>query len=216
MSTYDLWKTSVQLAEDATTNFEQAHHYAIAGVLRHDAIKDYFGHIAGELYDPTEEVVDTPDDDQVSEFLRDLDALRETDKLTDRALTEALDALKAMELLNYTGDHTHFEVLADARQVLSAVMLGKPMPSLERFRCPSKYRRSSGEIVQCVLQLPHEGNHNEGKPDSAGVNRTSWSDEASLIPPKSYDLPADPCPILYCTLTANHNGTCRDAQGELA
>ena len=218
MNTYDLWKASVQLAEDATTEAERAHHYAVAEVLRGDAIKDYFRGIVGELYDPSEEVVDTPNDEQVMEFFTSLDKLRtppksEMDKLTDQALTKALDALKAMEHLNYTGEHTHFEVLADARQVLAAVMLGKAMPQLERFRCPSKYARHNGEIVQCMFQLPHEGNHQEGDLSSAGIPRTSWSDEASVNPPKSYD--PGPCPVADCARHVNHNGSCRTADGKL-
>jgi hypothetical protein len=192
VSTYDLWKASVQLAEDATSEAEREHHHAVAGALKAGAIKDYFGHIAGELYDPTEEIVDTPDDKQVSEFFRDLDALRaparpELDKLTDQALTKALDALKAMESLNYTGEHTHFEVLADVRQVLAAVMLGKPMPQLERFRCPSQKQVNKHVKVQCQLQLPHEEHHCYVRGDGT---RVAWNDVESANPPKSYDEPA--------------------------
>lgn len=189
MSTYDLWKASVQLAEDATTEAERTHHYAVAGVLRGDAIKDYFRHIAGELYDPSEEVVDSPDNAQVSKFLADLDAIREPAKpvLQDKLSVAALDALKAMEHLNYTGEHTHFEVLADARQVLAAVMLGKPMPQLERFRCPSLLNPSSPDAQagpRCRQQLPHDGKHQWQGTDGKGV---SWADEDSANPPTSYD-----------------------------
>lgn len=200
MNTYDLWKVSVQLAEEATSEVERTHHYAVAGVLRGDAVKDYFSHIAAALVEYPEGI-DTPDDSQVMEFFRDLDALRtppkpELDKLTDRALIKGLDALKAMESLNYTGDHTHFEVLADARQVLAAVMTGKPtIPKLERFRCPSTYVRHAGgtETVRCMFQLPHEGNHREGGDGTAATARTSWADEAAVNPPKSYDGPSSEC-----------------------
>lgn len=190
MNTYELWKTSVQLAEDAATEAERAHHRAIAGVLRGDAIKDYFGHIADELYDPTEEVVDTPDDNQVNEFFRDLDALRtppqdELDRRTDGLPTRVLDALKAMEHLNYTGEHTHFEVLTDARQVVAEVMRGRAIPQLERFRCPSQVRNAlGGGGLRCELPLPHDGDH-----QASGV---SWTDAQSTNPPKSYDEP-EPC-----------------------
>jgi hypothetical protein len=134
-----------------------------------------------------------------------IDALAEFDEpfirvdgaaVLDNVRTKALDALKAMESLNYTGDHTHFEVLADARQVLAAVMLGKTMPQLERFRCPSEFKTSKHVKVRCQLQLPHEGFHRfvQGG-DGKGAD---WSDEASTNPPKSYDEPATAVPADRC------------------
>lgn len=204
---YYLWKTSLQLAEDATTEGERTHHYAVAEALKADAIKDYFARIAGCLAEYPDEV-NTPDNEQVSEFFRDLDALRapstpEQDRLHDRALTKGLDALKAMELLNYTGDHTHFEVLADARRVLASVMLGNPMPQLARFRCPSVYENG----LRCQLQLPHDSNHLHQSADGKGV---SWTDEASDNPPKSYDVPMDMCGATG-TLGGSRNGLPRVA-----
>lgn len=186
-TTYDLWKASVQIAEDATTEAEREHHYAVASVLKVDAIKDYFLSIASELTEYAEEF-HTPDAMQVSEFLENLDALRAPTKLQQesmapRALTIALDALKAMEGLNYTGDHTHFEVLADARQVLAAVMMGRPAPKLERFRCMSLYENG----VRCQYQLPHDGAHRHVE----GGKGVDWTDAESSNPPKSYDTCGD-------------------------
>lgn len=211
---YDAWKAAKEGTElDVLPGINEGIHEALTlaeAALREPAklavVEKWLDTYAAHLEDRIDRHDDGLDLRDIGPEL--LAALEEFDEpfirvdgaaVLDNVRTEALDALKAMESLNYTGDHTHFEVLADARQVLAAVMLRRPMPQLERFRCPSKYRRSSGEIVQCVLQLPHEGNHNEGKPDSAGVNRTSWSDEASLIPPKSYDEP----------VTAAHADRCR-------
>jgi hypothetical protein len=98
-------------------------------------------------------------------------------------LMERVDnSLRAMKHLNYTGEHTHFEVLDDVRQVLAEVLQGRAIPMLDRFRCPS-IRASDG--VRCQLQLPHEGTHQR----SDGSVKSSWTDGYSSNPPKSNDEP---------------------------
>lgn len=106
-----------------------------------------------------------------------------------KELAERVDnALRAMKHLNYTGEHTHFEVLDDVRTVLAEVVQGRAIPELERFRCPSlrEVKRdvaadtSAGQL-QCTQQLPHPGPHCSGS--------YSWDDEHSINPPKSYDEP---------------------------
>jgi hypothetical protein len=118
----------------------------------------------------------------VTDFLVGLDELREGAKGRPE-LRAVLSALTEMERLNYTGDHTHFEVLADARVVLGEVLHGRPFPKLERFRCPSLHEGARGTVFRCVFQLPH-GNEHEGHGADSGVVR--WADEQSVNPPVPY------------------------------
>lgn len=176
-------KGALELAADALR--EPAKRARVSDLLR-----SYAAHVRGD--------VDEDDDGYREEDFVGLvaDALSEFEQaapasVPDGLPTRVLDALKAMEHLNYTGDHTHFEVLTDARQVLAEVMRGKAIPQLERFRCPSMRtvsrdiaNDSSAGQLRCTQQLPHPGPHVNGP--------YSWDDAHSDNPPKSYDEP-EPC-----------------------
>lgn len=170
-------KGALELAADALR--EPAKRQRVSDLLR-----SYAAHVRGDI--------DEDDDGYREEDFAGLvaDALSEFEQAApasapDGLPTRVLDALKAMEHLNYTGEHTHFEVLTDARQVLAEVMRGRAIPKLERFRCPSLYENG----VRCQLQLPHEDKHRNQDTSGKGV---SWSDREAANPPKSYDEPG-PC-----------------------
>lgn len=166
--------------------------------LQPAALKDFLESHAG--LDGNEDPI-TYSDEEIREFLRDLDELRklsthELDVLRNKLLVEVYEALRRMKRLNYTGDHTHFEVLEDAWVVLQAVLVGKPMPKLERFRCPSKYSVGA-RLFQCDHQLPHGGNHLSTHPSNGMGAQVSWDDEQSVNPPVPYvDPHPGPAPAL--------------------
>lgn len=116
------------------------------------------------------------------------------------------NALRAMKHLNYTGEHTHFEVLDDVRTVLAEVLQGRAIPLLERFRCPSIAHLQGVGQKRCSLQLPHDGLHRAVTHDTAAGTPVwkSWTDEESDNPPKSYD---EPEPALVDKIGVREDGT---------
>jgi hypothetical protein len=119
------------------------------------------------------------------EFLRDLDELRaptsvELSDMKAELMAACLKATSKMLRLNWTGDHTYADAIADVRTVLDKVFRGEPFPVLERFRCPSVCKDIGFGQTRCVLQLPHEVEHK-------GAIGHTWTDEQSINPPKSYD-----------------------------
>jgi hypothetical protein len=214
-------KGALELAADALR--EPAKRQRVSDLLR-----SYAAHVRGDI--------DEHDDGYREEDFAGLvaDTLSEFEQAApaapasapDGLPTKALDAFKAMESLNYTGEHTHFEVLADARQVLAAVMLGKAIPRLERFRCPSIAHLAGIGQTRCSLQLPHDGDHRAQThtTDTGGVGVwKSWTDEESDNPPKSYDPPSDTCGstrtlsgssrVAVCARKDKHKGVHCDAAG---
>jgi hypothetical protein len=205
---YDDWQEArkrldANPADAFLTNVEQT--------LRPLAIHALCERLVGEGWSYDDEVVSL-DESEVATFLADLDQLRGTPKSgeVEREVSKmrvAVDsALAGMARLNYTGDHTHFEVLEDAQYVLNEVLHGRPFPKLERFRCPSR-RKARNNKVQCEHQLPHEGFHFNAK------SGESWTDEQSLNPPVPYvDGVQDLCPCVLltaggsvrCSLPAGH------------
>lgn len=122
-----------------------------------------------------------------SKFLAVLDDLRQPAYRPDETRAgmqrQVSEALTAMRKLPWTGDHLYGDALDDASLVLRAVLAGKKMPVLERFRCPSLYQAKKAPLpIRCERQLPHEGKHSV-------ANVGEWTDEQSVNPPKNYDEP---------------------------
>lgn len=160
--------------------------------LRPAALLAFLGSFRG--LDTYEEPLEcTPD--QAEAFLAELDDLRQPTYRPDETRAEmqrqVSEALTAMRKLPWTGDHLYGDALDDASLVLWAVLAGKKMPVLERFRCPSLYQAKKAPLpIRCELQLPHEGKHSV-------ANVGEWTDEQSVNPPKNYDEPpsSNPDPI---------------------
>lgn len=167
------------------------------------------------------------DSESIAEFLAGLDELRapskaELDDFKAQLMANALKALDKMRGLNWTGEHTYGQALDDAEKVLDKVWRDEPFPNLDRFRCPSEYRRKSGvgnRVIRCKLQLPHDGNHSwadEG-PDGNLIGPVRWTDEQALNPPKDNDAP-NRCTSMWnshrCALPALHEGPHNDVDDD--
>lgn len=189
---YDAWKAAKIGTElDILPGINEGIHAALTlaeAALREPAKKalvdgllaSYAAHVRGDVDEHDDGYREEDFTDRIVAALAEFNDPTPPTPVMDKVPTAALDALKTMESLNYTGEHTHFEVLADARQVLAAVMMGKAMPKLERFRCPSlrTIDRAVGQL-RCVLQLPHPGPHTH--------EDYTWDDAHSDNPPKSYN-----------------------------
>lgn len=169
----------------------------VSELLRtYDAVQE------GEPYDPTDGVWASRDGaaGEIAAALEEFEASGPAVADQRAELMERVDAsLRAMKHLNYTGEHTHFEVLDDVRQVLAEVLQGRAIPMLDRFRCPSLYKRNKSMLVRCELQLPHGETHTYR--DGSETTYT-WTDEQSQNPPVPYETPgvevAPPAPASVC------------------
>lgn len=218
---YDDWqearkRLSSNPSDAFLTNVEQT--------LRPLAIHDLCERLVGAGWHCDDEAI-ALDDSQVASFLSELDQLRgmpvvgEVEREASKMRVAVDSALAGMARLNYTGDHTHFEVLDDARQVLNEVLHGRPFPKLERFRCPSIYETSVAGPYQCTLQLPHECSHTA----ETAYGPKTWTDKESKNPPVPYEDPStDPCPCTFyrsgvprvsCMLPAGHGPDHRAEDG---
>lgn len=198
MGAYETWLEAKKRL-DATKHEDEREW--LGQTVRHlqpAALEDYLEEFVRSNMDMYEDAV-ALDDDGVRTFLAVLDEIRgtpakgEVEKTRSAMRSLADDALAKLSRLNYTGAHTHFEVIEDAQLVLNEVLHGRAFPVLERFRCPSVYQGGDLTVpVRCINQLPHEDPHLWR--DAHGVAET-WRDEQSVNPPKPYDEPANLGPL---------------------
>lgn len=211
MSAYEMWcRTKFKLVEEPDSEYLQG----VEQTLRPQALPDLLAMFAGELYDRYDEVTREPTQAEVDHLLTNLDLLRapstaELDKMRADLVWAVDSCLQGMERMNYTGEHTHFEVLADARVLLAAVLAGKPVPQLERFRCPSLYKVNKSVTVRCQKQLPHGEEHTY---DQGSGDHLQWLDKQSLNPPVPYDAPLSEAQIGMADAVAEQATRCGDAQ----
>lgn len=214
MGAYETWLEAKKRL-DATKHEDEREW--LGQTVRHlqpAALEDYLEEFVRSNMDMYEDAV-ALDDDGVRTFLAVLDEIRgtpakgEVEKTRSAMRSLADDALAKLSRLNYTGAHTHFEVIEDAQLVLNEVLHGRAFPVLERFRCPSVYQGGDLTVpVRCINQLPHEDPHLWR--DAHGVAET-WRDEQSVNPPKPYDDP-NRCQSLSagsaerCILVRDHIG----------
>lgn len=180
---YEAWtECKRRLAKEPDSVFLQR----VESSLRQDALEDYLESFRG--LDGSEEPL-TVDEHEAVMFLAGLDELRapsdaELRTARELALRDAAARIKDLLKLNWTGDHLYSDAVEDALTMLTSVAEGKPVPKLERFRCPSK-ALDRGAVVRCEYQLPHEGPHKVTDP------LLKWTDVESMNPPVPYDSDAE-------------------------
>jgi hypothetical protein len=200
---YEAWKECKRrLADEPDSTFLQR----VESSLRQAALEDYLESFRG--LDGSEEQL-TVDEHEAAVFLSGLDELRAPSDAELRAaravaLSEAQVRIRSLLELNWTGDHLYSDAVQDAVTMLASVAEGKPVPKLERFRCPSVYVLPVINVrTRCALQLPHDKEHIAYAVE--GMGSITWTDEQSANPPKSYDGPDETCPHGWCSLPAGHS-----------
>lgn len=204
---YQAWReTREHLKQEPDSTFLQR----VEESLRPAALLAFLGSFRG--MDTYEEPLGC-EPDEAEAFLAKLDELRQPTYRPDETRAEmqrqVSEALTAMRKLPWTGDHLYGDALDDASLVLRAVLAGKKMPVLDRFRCPSEYgsKARQNERVRCELQLPHESKHQAR--NTAGGEGYMWTDEQSVNPPKNYDEPevcGNRLRSDVCVLPKDHDG----------
>lgn len=219
MSALSAWHETKRLLSSGEAEEQRAYLEAVLAGLQPAALLEHLGSFRG--MDTFEEPLGC-EPDEAEEFLAKLDELRQPTYRPDETRAEmqrqVSEALTAMRKLPWTGDHLYGDALDDASLVLRAVLAGKKMPVLERFRCPSLTGNDVGAgRLRCTLQLPHEGKH-----QAVGA---TWTDEQSINPPKNYDDPVQDCAAIKiprpgvtyrCDKSKGHSGQHADSTAQKA